>query len=705
MLLGIFSQITPILGASECIRVGSLDPSLTGAFGYLSNVPITGLDNTDATKVASFLIQPVNVPSVTTVALISNSSVPNDATPFITDISYAMPGYSKSTPASLNVNWLYRVSRDIDSACMYQSATGSNHGSVDVSFHTKKTCVQLPVQEAPGESSIPSELSVLDNLIVLLGQEVSGPPADLDDNYYNTFWLERNATGGYMGCFREGVLFYKHHTGKLNFYVTDGSEQTVEDVNGDELKMETGKVYFNLTGNGENKFCQVIDYQKVYETAPLVYTTPELEAGSDGEISAWVESTCLTDFKVCVKRTGQEFDGSSDNVTVHYGAVGNHSNCEGVSADPHKECVNGVNQCITNCTAHQSRSCKDVTGPVCANDFGTYDNECELSKYVCANYDESFHATINVAYEGNCTEKGYDIGMVELESVAADPLTRFCSDIAIDSSKTHAFADVQVIVTPNWNISSPGEDNTIHGATGAWVESVNSTHFTACCKTSYSSDHHGEKCNVNYLVYQKNLEYQTGGEMVAGEPVVLPDFATSSGCANISDFDDGSSINDKHIVFSPTVPAPADGGLATWIEILENSGSFFHRFCAIQMRQFSGKRENVTMHYIMTGQQSSVQQHPYEQQFDGQAAEGTSCSLVDGFSNTIPDNGLVFQSVSKNVTGESSVSFENEYSSNTMIVWSEGTNSTVAQICIEDLMDDAQHPGDLHLNVFYVPNP
>ena len=134
-------------------------------------------------------------------------------------------------------------------------------------------------------------------------------------------------------------------------------------------------------------------------------------------------------------------------------------------------------------------------------------------------------------------EKGYDIGMVELESVAADPLTRFCSDIAIDASRTHAFADVQVIVTPNWNISSPGEDNTIHGATGAWIESVNSTHFTACCKTSYSSDHHGEKCNVNYLVYQKNLEYQTGGEMVAGEPVVLPDFATSSGCANISDFD------------------------------------------------------------------------------------------------------------------------------------------------------------------------
>ena len=87
-------------------------------------------------------------------------------------------------------------------------------------------------------------------------------------------------------------------------------------------------------------------------------------------------------------------------------------------ADPHKECVNGVNQCITNCTAHQSRSCKDVTGPVCANDFGTYDNECELSKYVCANYDEAFHASINVSYEGHCTGRfAYLIFKIQLDKI------------------------------------------------------------------------------------------------------------------------------------------------------------------------------------------------------------------------------------------------------------------------------------------------
>ena len=39
---------------------------------------------------------------------------------------------------------------------------------------------------------------------------------------------------------------------------------------------------------------------------------------------------------------------------------------------------------------------------MCANDFGTYANECELSKYACEAYDESDLASVAIEHEGQC---------------------------------------------------------------------------------------------------------------------------------------------------------------------------------------------------------------------------------------------------------------------------------------------------------------
>ena len=58
----------------------------------------------------------------------------------------------------------------------------------------------------------------------------------------------------------------------------------------------------------------------------------------------------------------------------------------------------------------------------------------------------------------------------------------------------------------------------------------------------------------------------------------------------------GGDINDCHITYSPTVPEPPPGGLTPWIEIYKYQRRYtVHRFCAKQMKAFSGLRENVTM--------------------------------------------------------------------------------------------------------------
>ena len=66
-------------------------------------------------------------------------------------------------------------------------------------------------------SNTPSELANLEVISVLLGQEVNGPPSDVMEKLYNLFWLERRASMGnqFVVCFRKGISFGKHHSGRL----------------------------------------------------------------------------------------------------------------------------------------------------------------------------------------------------------------------------------------------------------------------------------------------------------------------------------------------------------------------------------------------------------------------------------------------------------------------------------------------------------
>ena len=57
--------------------------------------------------------------------------------------------------------------------------------------------------------------------------------------------------------------------------------------------------------------------------------------------------------------------------------------------------------------------------------------------------------------------------------------------------------------------------------------------FTICARTSYQPDFHGESVTVNFMLYQKNLKYQTNHTMEAGEPISIPDFSSSSACAMV----------------------------------------------------------------------------------------------------------------------------------------------------------------------------
>ena len=123
-----------------CLIAGQANSSLQSAFGTIENISIDGKSALEsAANSRAFLIQAVNVPSMTSTAFIANSTIPEGS--WTADVSYAMPEYNLKQPSeSLNFNWLFAKSDCDDFA-------GMNYGSVDVSYTSAKSCVPLPVQD------------------------------------------------------------------------------------------------------------------------------------------------------------------------------------------------------------------------------------------------------------------------------------------------------------------------------------------------------------------------------------------------------------------------------------------------------------------------------------------------------------------------------------------------------------------------------
>ena len=57
--------------------------------------------------------------------------------------------------------------------------------------------------------------------------------------------------------------------------------------------------------------------------------------------------------------------------------------------------------CIQDCSAYGQQSCHS-TGEVCASDYGTYPNKCEMSKYACETYGKDNITSLTVVKSGKC---------------------------------------------------------------------------------------------------------------------------------------------------------------------------------------------------------------------------------------------------------------------------------------------------------------
>ena len=126
----------------------------------------------------------------------------------------------------------------------------------------------------------------------------------------------------------------------------------------------------------------------------------------------------------------------------------------------------------------------------------------------------------------------FQMGTTKLEMVPKN-LGIFCKYINLTSSGFHTFSNVMVIVSVNWNVTWDSSTNDIHGASAAWTENVTREGFMACVRVTINVVFLSDVPLLDWLAFQINLKYRTGGVMDGGM-YSMTSFTSGSYCTNVS---------------------------------------------------------------------------------------------------------------------------------------------------------------------------
>ena len=83
--------------------------------------------------------------------------------------------------------------------------------------------------------------------------------------------------------------------------------------------------------------------------------------------------------------------------------------------------------CISDCDAYNRISCSSG-GVVCASDFGSYPNECEMSKFGCEKYGQENVSSLRVTHSGKC-QGNFSVKVSTLGPAIFNPLSCIVLDL------------------------------------------------------------------------------------------------------------------------------------------------------------------------------------------------------------------------------------------------------------------------------------
>ncbi|XP_022786569.1 uncharacterized protein LOC111326757 [Stylophora pistillata] len=333
--------------------------------------------------------------------------------------------------------------------------------------------------------------------------------------------------------------------------------------------------------------CKNVTFSSPFYSAPVVLTTVINSDGSNadgacsvkGPLITWLEEVTTSHFRVCIKDSSG-YDGQRSKVLVDYLVIGDLDPCTNVSCKYHSHCVAlSVNQSTCAC----ENSCPSYEEQVCASNGRTFTNLCLFKQEICRT-----RGNYTKYHPGSCTDFPLQKGRHQFRNVPSWAEDQ-CE--VIKFKPFIFYPDQKIYIQLTVNHVNYSDSAVVHEATTPWVESVNSTQFTACVTRAGRNDYPSDSfATVDWVAYQGA---PSGG--VAGEKW-FSRWWTGTSCQTII-------FPKRKFSQPPTVFATAEhhrshlkhDATSLWIEDA-TANSF--KICLRELQNFAGVHDDISVNWL-----------------------------------------------------------------------------------------------------------
>ncbi|XP_068736598.1 uncharacterized protein [Montipora capricornis] len=398
-------------------------------------------------------------------------------------------------------------------------------------------------------------------------------------------WIESIFRTHFVVCLRESRTFDGPHSNLLVTWMAYKHYPTLWKVK------ESSKILFPNyeipLAQDNYALCKIINFTRPFYEPPNVLTTAVKGTKNNsnplwavkGPLISWVEEMNRTHFRVCIKDYAG-IDGQRDNLEVHYVVTGDYDPCDNASCKYHSKPVALSPQrchcvCESNCPSYQEE--------MCASNGRTFRNLCLLQKEICETQANYTHY-----HPGSCAGFPLQKGRHQFKnhpSWAEDQ----CETIQFEPFIFYPHQKIFIQLTVNHvNYSDPAY---VHEATTPWVESVNSTQFTACVTRAGRNDYPSDSfATVDWIAYQGA---PPGG--IAGEKK-FSRWWTGTSCQTVT-------LPNGKFSSQPTVFVTAEhyrsslkhDAASVWLEDV-SARSF--KICIRELQNFAGVHDDISVNWL-----------------------------------------------------------------------------------------------------------
>ncbi|XP_078381906.1 uncharacterized protein LOC144664627 isoform X3 [Oculina patagonica] len=398
-------------------------------------------------------------------------------------------------------------------------------------------------------------------------------------------WTESVSTSHFEVCLLESRRFDGPHNNiAVNWMAFEHFSSLLQAKESSEIVIADSEV---PTAENNYALCKNVTFATPFFTAPVALITVRNGGSNKAHavcrkkcpLSSWLEEVTTSYLRVCV-RDMAGFSGQRSHVIVDYLVIGDHDPCTNVTCKYHSHCVASSPRqftcvCEDNCPSYEEQ--------VCASNGRTFKNLCLLQQKICRT-----RGNYTKYHPGSCTGFPFQKGRQQFPNTPSWAEDQ-CEIIKFEPYTFYPHKKIYIQLTVNHHNYS--DATFVHEATTPWVESVNSTQFTACVTRAGRNDYPSDSfATIDWVAYQGA---PSGG--VVGEEM-FSRWWTGTSCRLVT-------LPNGKYSSSPTIFATADhhrsrlkhDAASVWLE--DVSASSF-KICLRELQNFAGAHDDISVNWL-----------------------------------------------------------------------------------------------------------